>query len=93
MSTVTVQLGQCGNQMGAALFDVLAGEAAAGPMDFRREVTESFFREAKSGGSLVARAALVDMEPKARKLKPPRAALPRVPGHRDWCRCTYIRIF
>ncbi len=40
MSLVTVQVGQCGNQVGAALFAKLAEEADAGPDDFRRATRE-----------------------------------------------------
>jgi len=63
MSTVTVQLGQCGNQLGSALFQMLGNEAGAGAAGFREATHEAFFRETPKGG-LVARAALVDMEPK-----------------------------
>ena len=35
MSTITVQVGQCGNQVGASLFAKLAKEAEAGPDDLR----------------------------------------------------------
>jgi hypothetical protein len=34
MSVVTVQVGQCGNQLGSALFNALAAEAEAAPDDF-----------------------------------------------------------
>ena len=32
---VTVQVGQCGNQLGSALFSALAAEGDAGPEDFK----------------------------------------------------------
>lgn len=35
MSIVTVQLGQCGNQIGAEFFRTLHEEALAGPPSFR----------------------------------------------------------
>jgi hypothetical protein len=35
MATITVQVGQCGNQVGASLFAKLAEEAEAGPDDLR----------------------------------------------------------
>ena len=35
MSVITVQVGQCGNQVGASLFAKLADEAEAGPDEFR----------------------------------------------------------
>ena len=103
-SVVTVQLGQCGNQIGAALFDILHGEvtppvsqpaaklsslraarggrsasagagAGAGGAgaggDAETEAWEAavaspFFREASRGhgGAPIARAVLIDMEPK-----------------------------
>lgn len=65
MSVVTVQLGQCGNQVGGALFDVLAGEALSASRKEEPEA-ETFFRRAKGGTQWVARAVLVDMEPKVR---------------------------
>ena len=34
MAVVTVQVGQCGNQLGTALFNALTTEAEAGPDDF-----------------------------------------------------------
>jgi len=41
MSIVTIQVGQCGNQVGGALFAKLAEEADAGPDDFRRATQEA----------------------------------------------------
>jgi hypothetical protein len=41
MSIVTVQVGQCGNQLGAALFSALADEADAGPDDFAAETRQA----------------------------------------------------
>lgn len=35
MAVVAVQVGQCGNQLGGALFGALAAEAEAAPDDFR----------------------------------------------------------
>ena len=91
-SVVTVQLGQCGNQIGAALFGLLHDDLAASAAASRRRrgprggdsvdgsdasdavVTSPFFREATGhtgdgsppiGRALpVARAVLIDMEPK-----------------------------
>ncbi|EQC31617.1 hypothetical protein, variant [Saprolegnia diclina VS20] len=54
MSIVTLQLGQCGNQLGYALFDKLATELED-PLEM-----DIFFR----GPSHTARAVLIDMEPK-----------------------------
>ncbi|GBG74225.1 hypothetical protein CBR_g17937 [Chara braunii] len=94
MSVVTVQLGQCGNQIGSQVFQALArdgmgrgGEGRArigggGGGGFKGsygegEIWETFFRECEiddrrserssghaSGGEAIARAVLVDMEPK-----------------------------
>jgi tubulin delta len=52
MSTLTIQIGQCGNQLGSALFDSLSSHTQG----LRREV----FFDAKDR----ARAVLIDMEPK-----------------------------
>jgi len=40
MSLVTVQLGQCGNQIGAEFFRTLHEEAVAGPPSFRSRTLE-----------------------------------------------------
>ncbi|KAM3874922.1 tubulin delta chain [Diretmus argenteus] len=64
MSIVTVQLGQCGNQVGQELFDIICNDAQEGQRKaYRESSTERFFRET-THGDLVARAVLVDMEPK-----------------------------
>ena len=52
-STVCVQVGQCGNQVGEAYFDQLS----------RADDGETFFRERARGGR-TARAVLVDTEPR-----------------------------
>eukprot|EP00882_Tetradesmus_deserticola_P019856 GHRQ01021400.1.p1 GENE.GHRQ01021400.1~~GHRQ01021400.1.p1 ORF type:complete len:132 (+),score=44.40 GHRQ01021400.1:322-717(+) len=69
MPVVTVQLGQCGNQLGAAWFDTLAEELSSGA--YGPYAAHAYFQqqEANSSGSsaaasLAARAVLVDMEPK-----------------------------
>jgi hypothetical protein len=63
-SVVTLQLGQCGNQLGHALFDSL-GQCSSAPFDAELSVAlPTFFRESMSGKPSVARAVLVDMEPK-----------------------------
>lgn len=64
MSVLTVQVGQCGNQLGVSLFDALLDEADAGPDDFGAATRQAFFRARRGDGALVARAALIDMEPK-----------------------------
>ncbi|NP_001081147.1 tubulin delta 1 L homeolog [Xenopus laevis] len=71
MSVVTVQLGQCGNQVGYELFDVLCndlhsktGHSTKRENDnYQTVCKERFFLEEECG-DLVARAVLVDMEPK-----------------------------
>ncbi|XP_068174302.1 tubulin delta chain [Antennarius striatus] len=63
MSVVTVQLGQCGNQVGPELFDMICSDAAGGQELYSRGSWERFFRRT-AHGDLVARAVLVDMEPK-----------------------------
>uniref|UniRef100_A0A674D271 Tubulin delta chain n=1 Tax=Salmo trutta TaxID=8032 RepID=A0A674D271_SALTR len=64
MSIVTVQLGQCGNQVGQELFEVISNDAN----DTQRKVysecsSERFFNET-ANRELVARSVLIDMEPK-----------------------------
>lgn len=71
MSIVTVQLGQCGNQIGFEVFDALFSDSY-GPQQlcskkeneaYQASCKERFFREEEIGVP-VARAVLVDMEPK-----------------------------
>ncbi|CAM9275066.1 unnamed protein product [Lampetra planeri] len=67
MSVVTVQLGQCGNQVGQQLFDTLCSDAALGhKRTYRAASCERFFHQT-AHGELVARAVLIDMEPKVVK--------------------------
>ncbi|KAM4590020.1 tubulin delta chain [Fundulus diaphanus] len=64
MSVVTVQLGQCGNQVGQELFDVISSDAQDGQRKTYSSVSwERFFRQT-SQGDFEARAVLIDMEPK-----------------------------
>ena len=58
---LTVQIGQCGNQLGATFFDSLmnAEERKCSPA----ESVPTFFRANRSGGS-IARAVLLDTEPR-----------------------------
>mmetsp|Transcript_6826 Transcript_6826/g.10699 ORF Transcript_6826/g.10699 Transcript_6826/m.10699 type:complete len:443 (+) Transcript_6826:226-1554(+) len=63
MSIVTVQLGQCGNQVGCELFDALA----AHQIKNNTSDVSAFFRTQSShrdGQKWVARSVLVDMEPR-----------------------------
>lgn len=70
MSVVTVQLGQCGNQIGTQLFSTLHRDATspATPPTYRQVALDRFFyREDQGGfrsGDLQARAVLFDMESK-----------------------------
>ncbi|KAM9176766.1 tubulin delta chain isoform 2-T2 [Mergus octosetaceus] len=71
MSLVTVQLGQCGNQIGREVFNAICSDVyGTHGLCSKREnesyhdaCKERFFIEAESGVP-VARAVLVDMEPK-----------------------------
>ena len=60
MSIVTVQLGQCGNQLGSQLFGLLDEEVS----EWGHE-RELFFRRDSGTERGIARTVLVDMEPKA----------------------------
>ncbi|KAH9109441.1 hypothetical protein LEN26_012856 [Aphanomyces euteiches] len=65
MSVVTLQLGQCGNQVGMAFFDKLASELKS----FSQDDKECFFRShdtktIRAHSTDTARAVLIDMEPK-----------------------------
>ncbi|XP_041658230.1 tubulin delta chain isoform X2 [Cheilinus undulatus] len=64
MSVVTVQLGQCGNQLGHELFDTLCSDALDGQRSLYRTASCERFFDRTVHGELVARAVLVDMEPK-----------------------------
>ena len=71
MSVITVQLGQCGNQIGGQLFSTLHEDARGSTLTgglpcFYEASTERFFvsREGKGHEQLQARAVLVDMESK-----------------------------
>uniref|UniRef100_A0A3Q0S6A5 Tubulin delta chain n=1 Tax=Amphilophus citrinellus TaxID=61819 RepID=A0A3Q0S6A5_AMPCI len=64
MSVVTVQLGQCGNQVGQELFDVICSDAQEGQRKtYSASSCKRFFHQT-AHGDLVARAVLIDMEPK-----------------------------
>ncbi|KAF1393861.1 hypothetical protein PFLUV_G00020440 [Perca fluviatilis] len=64
MSIVTVQLGQCGNQVGHELFDIICSDALEGQRKvYSTASCERFFHQT-THGELVARAVLIDMEPK-----------------------------
>ncbi|XP_072247861.1 tubulin delta chain [Leuresthes tenuis] len=64
MSVVTVQLGQCGNQVGQELFDIICSDAQeVQRKTYRTASCERFFHQTAQG-ELEARAVLIDMEPK-----------------------------
>ncbi|XP_006832431.1 PREDICTED: tubulin delta chain isoform X3 [Chrysochloris asiatica] len=71
MSIVTVQLGQCGNQVGFEVFDALYSDSYCSQglcskkenEAYQASCKERFFSE-EENGVLVARSVLVDMEPK-----------------------------
>ncbi|XP_042197921.1 tubulin delta chain isoform X1 [Callorhinchus milii] len=70
MSVVVVQLGQCGNQVGRELFEVVDSDARgqgakADGERYREASLDRFFSCEESGGNVpTARAVLVDMESK-----------------------------
>ena len=73
MSIVTVQLGQCGNQIGSQLFSTIFEDACSserrGPTAYSNTSLARFFSERERGAhdhhsQLKARAVLVDMESK-----------------------------
>uniref|UniRef100_A0A670Z1Z5 Tubulin delta 1 n=1 Tax=Pseudonaja textilis TaxID=8673 RepID=A0A670Z1Z5_PSETE len=70
MSIIAVQLGQCGNQIGREVFDTICtdlhssqGFCSKKENDSYQAASKERFFEEKDGG-MVARAVLVDMEPK-----------------------------
>lgn len=75
MSIITVQLGQCGNQIGGQLFHTFMEDVHSKPLttqvapdkneDYKNEVLSRFFYRGESGEEMPkARAVMVDMEPK-----------------------------
>ena len=74
MSVVTIQLGQCGNQIGTDLFKTLMNDANTPPTysssnstlnnDYKQLVVERFFSEDVRSSIYTARAVMVDTEPK-----------------------------
>ncbi|XP_055022637.1 tubulin delta chain isoform X2 [Boleophthalmus pectinirostris] len=64
MSVVTVQLGQCGNQVGLELFDVISNDAREAQKRTYCSASHERFFHTNTNGDLEARAVLIDMEPK-----------------------------
>ncbi|XP_077152309.1 tubulin delta chain isoform X2 [Ranitomeya variabilis] len=70
MALITLQLGQCGNQIGYELFDAICNDFHSNGLCPRKEnglyqaaSKDRFFDETESG-DFVSRAVLLDMEPK-----------------------------
>lgn len=66
---VSLQVGQCGNQIGAAFWETISAEHGisddghyVGTMDAQIERAEVYYNEAQ-GGRYVPRAVIVDLEP------------------------------
>ncbi|XP_040192871.1 tubulin delta chain isoform X1 [Rana temporaria] len=70
MAFITLQLGQCGNQIGYELFDVICNDFCSNGLcskkenDYYQTVSKDRFFEETESGELVSRAVLLDMEPK-----------------------------
>ncbi|XP_067132273.1 tubulin delta chain-like [Centruroides vittatus] len=69
MSIITVQIGQCGNQLGWELFNSIAQESLTdGRSNFKTKeahlLNERFFHVCDDANKIVAKAILVDTEPK-----------------------------
>ena len=74
MSVVTIQLGQCGNQIGTDLFNTLMSDATVQPSylshdtqvdkSYEDEVCERFFTRHDGSQPYTARAVMVDTESK-----------------------------
>ncbi|XP_069740690.1 tubulin delta chain isoform X2 [Narcine bancroftii] len=66
MSLVVVQLGQCGNQVGQQLFEVVSTDGQNGWSESKHywNISRERFFNSDTDGIPVARAVLVDMEPK-----------------------------
>ena len=70
MATVVIQVGQCGNQIGTQLFSILNSDAEASSSQgshasYKQNTLNRFFTEQSCQPSPVAKAVLIDMEPKA----------------------------
>ncbi|EFJ48639.1 delta tubulin [Volvox carteri f. nagariensis] len=63
MPVITLQLGQCGNQLGCSFFSTLAGELSAN--DYGFDAVNEYYRAGPdTAGLYTARSVLIDMEPK-----------------------------
>eukprot|EP00794_Sanderia_malayensis_P015594 gene15594-17167_t len=78
MSLITVQIGQCGNQIGTELFELLSKDAQEAPQyadpfsrqnqEYRQQVLDRFFTtrngDSRNNNLYFAKSILVDTEPK-----------------------------
>ena len=65
MSIITVQVGQCGNQLGSSFFQTLLEEVKDSSELIRQRVVDTYFqRHNEKADCLSPNAVLVDMEPK-----------------------------
>ncbi|KAG2448245.1 hypothetical protein HYH02_006829 [Chlamydomonas schloesseri] len=62
MPTITLQLGQCGNQLGCSFFNTLATEFSS--HDYGTEAVHEYYRPSPDPNLYTARSVLIDMEPK-----------------------------
>ncbi|KAG8192535.1 hypothetical protein JTE90_015170 [Oedothorax gibbosus] len=68
MTFITLQVGQCGNQLGNCFFntisDIANQKANVENCNFLEETNYRFFSESEKGEKIYARAVLIDTEPK-----------------------------
>lgn len=64
MATLTIQVGQCGNQLGQAFFDTILGETEESSPYITERAISTYFQRDINGNKLTPNAVLVDMEPK-----------------------------
>ena len=62
MSVVSIQVGQCGNQIGSAFYNCLYEEAVSKSPALSNAILNTYFNVESS--KIIANAVLVDMEPK-----------------------------
>ncbi len=76
MPTITLQLGQCGNQLGCSFFNTLATEFSS--HDYGSDAVHEYYRPSPDPNLYTARSVLIDMEPKVGRLRQQRLQ-PAVP--------------
>ena len=64
MSVVTIQVGQCGNQMGYSFYQEMMAEYQTSSPLIQERVIETFFQRDFENDRLIPNAILIDMEPK-----------------------------